>query len=283
MTQSGREYFDIDDILASEERVAVIFNHDIPNIGKYIKTNNYKTIVLNNNNNEGNGDNSNNNQQQVEEEEEMVAGSDSEDDDEEGEQQFKLNFDKKYIIEKGSKIEIPFWLASICGKQGFVEIEIPKTFMDLNCVTSNYEKAQLSQVNKYFYDFGSILFKEMADIAANKNDTQLEDIYIQKRETIIETLKHRFKYFLDQAYVASHSKSGSSWLTEQYTEFKSQLCNSELLILQMIQSSETSFIDWKHNCLRTFIKQNDNEKNFITVQYESEEEDDLQKRRRTKA
>ena len=174
-----------------------------------------------------------------------------------------IKFAEKYIIERGTKVEVPFWLATICGIQGYVEVEVPRVFTDLNYVTSNFEKAALSKVNRYFYDFGSALFKLMAEIASElKQDQELQSLYSERRATIIQTLVHRFKLFLKQAYVASHEKVASSWLTEQYTTFKAKLCNTELAILQMIQSDETNFVEWKHKSLGTYKLQY-GEKNYI--------------------
>ncbi|EFC50252.1 hypothetical protein NAEGRDRAFT_62119 [Naegleria gruberi] len=241
---NGRDYFDIDDILASEERVAVIFNFTIPNIGKYIKT----AAAM-----------------QKEHLRQITNGNQDHSEDEiEEENNNSIKFIEKYIIERGTKVEVPFWLASVCGKEGFVEVEVPRVFTDLNYVTSNFEKASLSKVNRYFYDFGTSLFKLMAEIAESiKQDQELESLYIRKRYTLIDTLVHRFKVFLRQGYIASNQKSTSSWLTEQYSEFKSKLCNSELTILQMIQLEETSFIDWKHKSLGTYKLQY-GDKNYIS-------------------
>ncbi|KAF0975948.1 hypothetical protein FDP41_005275 [Naegleria fowleri] len=268
---NGRLYFDIDDIMASEERVAVVFNFTIPNIGKYIKTatalqkehlkqHQLLSTSSNNNTNHYHGN---------DEEESVAESSDSED------ETNKSNtlFEEKYIIERSTKVEVPFWLAYVCGSQGYVEVEVPRVFADLNYVTSNFEKASLSKVNRYFYEFGSALFKLMADIAINlKRDQELEALYIQRRSTLIETLVHRFKLFLRQAYRASNESSSSSFLTEQYAEFKSKLCSSELSILQMIQTDETNFVEWKHKSLGTYKLQY--QKNYISSTDRDRDSDD---------
>ncbi|KAG2386483.1 hypothetical protein C9374_002227 [Naegleria lovaniensis] len=272
---NGRLYYDIDDIMASEERVAVVFNFTIPNIGKYVKTatalqkehlKQHQLLNRTNNNNSNNDDGNNN--------EEQVVESDSEQDEANHTMTTTGSlFEEKYIIERSTKVEVPFWLAFVCGNQGYVEVEVPRVFTDLNYVTSNFEKASLSKVNRYFYEFGSALFKLMADIAINlKRDQELEALYIQRRSTLIETLVHRFKLFLRQAYRASNESSSSSFLTEQYAEFKSKLCNSELIILQMIQTEETNFVEWKHKSLGTYKLQY--QKNYITSTDRDRDSDD---------
>jgi hypothetical protein len=113
------------------KHIHVIFKSEIPKIGKYIKSaSNYINQLI-----------------------DSKTGKLINVEKEEIEKEKIIKFDKKFIINTGTKVEIPFWLASLCGKQNFVECEVPREFQDLNYVQSNYEKASVSQLNFYFYVF----------------------------------------------------------------------------------------------------------------------------------